>query len=129
MRLAPQIREPGRRADIATDRPRLHLALVLGAEQEVVQELGALLVGGIPENGSALGPAHVVALGRVREVKCGRDEAAAAGAEKGGLGLGAVGGDEGRRRGAADPARVLLQKTIEPRRAVFGEADGRTISD
>lgn len=111
----PDARVARGRVDVAADGPATSRGLVLLGQDERVQQLSALGMGSILENGTGLGPRDEVARGgREREVEGRRGRQANGSGE--GCNVGAVGaGDEGRGRAStADPARLLGEQLLKP---------------
>lgn len=104
-----QSRVSSRRRDVLQDAPHARIGgvLVLFSQEEVVQELGALRVGSVLEDGAALAPCDEEAVLWDGNVERGGGSHADAAAE--GCGVGVVGlADECHwSGGAADPARSL----------------------
>lgn len=109
-------RVSGGRRDVLADAPHARVVgvLVLVGQEEVVQELGALRMGGVLEDGAALAPGGEEAVLGDGDVEGGGGEHANAAAK--GCGVGAVGlaHECGRGGRAANPARILGEQLLEP---------------
>lgn len=119
-----QGRVSGGRIDVLADAPhaRVGRVLVLVAQEEVVQELGALRVWGVLEDGAALAPGDEEAVlgdGYVVGRRGGHADAAAEGCGVCAVGLADEGDGSG---GAADPARSLGEELLEPVEAILSNA-------
>lgn len=112
-RLVPQVREALRGRDVTADRPGAGAALVLGAQDEVVKQLGPLHMWRVTENAGVLRPRDVLALRGLREIERRRRAEAASGCKKGSP-RGIPSGDGGWGGGSAHPQWVLLQERVEP---------------
>lgn len=115
--------------DVAADAPAAGGVLVLLAQEERVQELGALRVGRILEDGAGLRPGDEAALGGERGVVGSRGLEAEGGGEGGDVG--AVGGADERGRGcrATHPTWVIFEQLVEPFGAILLEDEVEGVED
>lgn len=113
-----------RRRNVLANAPHARVSgvLVLIGQEEIVQELGALGVRGVFKNGASLAPGDEEAILGDGDVQGGGGSHADTAAE--GCGIAVVGlADECHRStGAADPARSLCEKLLEPAKAVLLKA-------
>lgn len=119
-----QSRVSGGGINVLADAPHARVSgiLVLVAQEEVVQEPGALGVRGVLEDGAALAPGDEEAVlgdGDVVGRRGGHADAAAEGCGVGAVGLADECDGGG---GAADPARSLGEELLEPVEAILADA-------
>lgn len=98
---------------IGADGPLGRSELPLVAEEPVVEQLGALGVGRVLEDGCGLGPSDVGCVGRASGVDAtaARATASAKGSNVGGVGEGELGAGGS---ASTNPGRVLGEKGVEP---------------
>lgn len=87
-----------------------------------MEKLGSLGVGSILQNGGSLGPGHVLALSRVRELEGGRIREATANSEISSRGAVLQAGESTGSRSTADPAGLLGDELVEPRNTILLQA-------